>query len=136
VKEEETTDRSQRADNAVGSDNDTSAVENFAEVMAQATTSTAEGPVDVVIRILDRGLHVSDEFYRVLVGRAQDRIPRLNFEEAYRAQDVFGHDYWNTLRNRERWLAGKVLAHQVASKQLRLKFVSCQYCTIQRYQRI
>jgi len=90
---------------------------------------------DAVIRVLNATLHVSDDFYRTLVERARDRIPHLTFDEIYVVRDIVGSDYWGALKNPRRWLAGKVLAHLVAAKTLPLRFASCPYCTIKRYER-
>lgn len=135
MKEEETTDLNQCPDNARGLHNSTSTVEISAEGMTQATPSAAEGRGDIVIRVLDRDLHVSDDFYRALVGRAQDCIPRLKFEEVFKAQHVIGPDYWRILDNPHRWVAGKVLAHLVVTGRLPLRFASCPLCTIKYYER-
>lgn len=88
------------------------------------------------IRVLSENLAIDEDFYQAILIGASFHIPRLERGVAYRAQDVIGHEYWATLKNWPRRLAGQVLAHLVVAKVLPLRLVSCRYCTIKRYMRI
>lgn len=88
------------------------------------------------IRVLSEVLSVDEDFYQAILKGANFHIPRLERGVAYKAQDVIGREYWATLENWQRRLAGQVLAHLVVAKLLPLRLVSCRYCTIKRYMRI
>lgn len=97
--------------------------------------STGEGE-GTKIQVLSENLAIDEDSYNAIVNGANLHIPRLERGVAYKAQDVIGREYWATLQNWPRRLAGQVLAHLVVAAVLPLRPVSCRYCTIKRYMRI
>lgn len=88
------------------------------------------------VRVLSETLSVGEDLYQAILKGANHHIPQLERGVAYKAQDVIGREYWATLMNWPRRLAGQVLVHLVIAKVLPLRLVSCRYCTIKRYRRI
>jgi hypothetical protein len=87
-------------------------------------------------RLMVRCRKVADDFYPMLLAMALDRIPRLQHGVVYKAQGIFGEEFWTLLDdNTLRRLVGEVLAHFVVQGKVPLCFVSCRYCTTKRYMR-
>ena len=87
-------------------------------------------------RLLTQCRKVDEEFLPTLVALAHENIPRLQRGVVYKAQHIFGAEFWSDLdSNPLRRLVGQVLAHFVAKGKVELRFASCRYCTTKRYMR-
>lgn len=87
-------------------------------------------------RLLTQCRNVDEEFLPTLVALALENIPRLQSKVVYKAQDVIGREFWDSLDNWSRRLAGQVLAHLVVKNKLPLRFASCRLCTTKHYERL
>lgn len=76
-------------------------------------------------RLLAQCRNVDEEFLPTLVALALERIPHLPYKVEFKAQEVFGHEFWDLLENYPRRLAGEVLARLVVRGKLALRFASC-----------
>jgi hypothetical protein len=106
--------------------------------MNDTTHPTPKDPSDdpVEKRLKSRCNRFGDDFYPTLLVMALDRIPHLQHGVVYKAQHIFGKEFWKDLDNNPlRRLVGEVLAHFVFRGKVPLRFVSCRYCTTKRYMR-
>lgn len=103
------------------------------------TTQTPDDPNDgpVEKRLKARCRRVSDDFYPALLALALERIPLLTRGGVYKAQGIYGKEFWRLLGdNTIRRLVGEVLANFVCKGKVPLRFASCQYCTTKRYKHL
>ena len=86
-----------------------------------------------IFLVFENGFSVSKSLYESVKRQVDEVLPILKTEREYKLETLCGDDFWNSLSDGEKRLAGRCMTHMVDHKLLPIRYADYSCRTPKRY---